>query len=62
VIQDGEGVGGKNPAPLNGKRSSDPGTLDPEVKTSRRVRTKEALHARLTAREREDTNGSHTLF
>jgi len=46
----------------NGKRSLDPGTLDPEIKTSRRVRTKEALHARLTAREREDTNGSHTLF
>ena len=32
---DGEGVGGKNPAPLNGKRSWDPGTLDWEVKTLR---------------------------
>ena len=61
MIEVGEGVGGKNPAPLNGKRSSDPGTLDPEVKTSR-SETASANTRYTNGKRKGEAHGSHTLL
>ena len=60
MIEVGEGVGGKNPAPLNGKRSLDPGQMpgNKNGKTSNSA----AAAGRLTARGKEIAHGTHTLF